>query len=68
MQIPVQEQIRNQNLAVASTLTDLASTIVLAVAGNEISNTLGGELVTGTHMRQLVAARMQLALTQRGGA
>lgn len=69
MTISFQEEVRNQNLAVTANLTDLAATIITSVAGNEISNSLGGELVTGAHMRQLTAAQINLALAKKcGGA
>ncbi|MDH2154277.1 hypothetical protein [Stenotrophomonas sp. GD03657] len=67
MSTELQDQVRNQNLAVVANLTDLTSAIVQAVAGNEISNSLGGELVSGAHMRQLATAQIGLALAKQTG-
>ncbi len=67
MSTEIQDQVCNQNLAVVANLTDLSSAIVQAVAGNEISNSLGGEQVSGAHMRQLMTAQIGLALAKRTG-
>lgn len=63
------DQVRNQNLAVLANLTDLAAGIVMEVSGNEISNSLNGQLVSGAHLRELVIAKVRATMArQPGGA
>lgn len=68
MSLSEKDQIRNQNLGPLANLTDLVAGVVISIAGNEISNSLDGKLVTGAHMRQLVAARLNQAVAQKTGA
>ena len=67
MSQPQLDRVRNQNLAVIANLTDLAAGIVSEVAGNEISNRLNGELVTGSSLRELVVAKVRTSLAQQTG-
>lgn len=67
MSLSEKDQISNQNLAITANLVDLAASIVSEVAGNDISNALNGQQVSGTHMRELCAARAKLALTKLAG-
>lgn len=68
MSLSEKDQIRNQNLGPLANLTDLVAGVVIRIAGNEISNSLDGKLVSGAHMRQLVAARVNQAVAQKTGA
>ncbi len=61
------DRVRHQNLAVIANLTDLAAGIVSEVAGNEISNRLNGEMVTGSSLRELVVAKVRTTLAQQTG-
>ncbi len=63
----VLDQTRDQNLAVAANLTDLAATILTEVSGNEISNTIGGEPIGGQALRDMLAAKVGVALTKQSG-
>jgi hypothetical protein len=67
MSLNEKDQISNQNLAVTANLVDLAASIVQGVAGNDISNAINGQFVSGGHLRELCAARLQLTLTQQLG-
>ncbi len=61
------DQIRDQNLAVLANLTDLAAGIIMEVAGNEISNQLNGQLISGARVRELVVAKTQAVLSKQTG-
>lgn len=61
------DQVRNQNLAILANLTDLAAGVLLDISGNEISNTMGGERIGGNALREMIAAKAGVALTQKTG-
>lgn len=50
------------NLTVLSNAVELASKIILTTAGNDASNTLQGEMITGAFVADAVAARLQAKL------
>lgn len=58
------EVLENTNIAV--NVIDIASKIVLSIAGNDIANTLGGEQITPSGLRQAIAARVQMNLKNKG--
>lgn len=55
------------NVPVLTNAVEMASQIVNRVAGNEISNTIGGEAVTPSYLNAAVAARMQSLLAPSTG-
>lgn len=61
------DNIRNQNLAIVASLTDLSAGILQKVAGNEIANTLEGERIGGNALREMIAAKVGLHLTKQTG-
>ncbi len=63
MNIDNQNALRDSNLAVLANVVELASQIVMNVAGNDIANTLGGQPVTPAYLHEAVAARVQANLT-----
>lgn len=61
------DQIRDQNLVVVAELTDLVAGVVQKIAGNEIANTLGGELINGQSLREMIAARVGQVVSKNTG-
>lgn len=51
-----------ENLAVLSNAAELATQIILNVAGNDAANTYQGETITDAFVGDAVAARMQAKL------
>lgn len=60
--------ISDSNQAVSANLLALGAEAVMAVAGNDIANTVGGQLVTPAFLHENLAVRVRTALGQNKGA
>lgn len=58
---------RDANLAVSTNAVELAAQVVLNIAGNDIANTINGELVGTTFLKEAVAAKMNASLAPQIG-
>lgn len=60
------KDLETDNAVVLSNAVELASQIVMRVAGQDISNTFGGETVTPAALRGALTARIQFYLSKKG--
>jgi hypothetical protein len=62
MALNYDQQTLEDNLMVLSNVNELASAVVQKISGNDVANTLNGEVLTPIQLRQAVAARMKSSL------
>lgn len=55
-------EVMEKNVKVLSHSTELASKVIEKIAGNEISNTVNGETMSGKEIQRAVAAKLQSAI------
>ena len=56
------------NLTTLANANELAVKIIMGVSGEAVANTVNGELLTTSDLRDAVAAKMQATLTKKFGA
>lgn len=59
--------IRDSNLAVTTNAIEMTVEVVKLIAGNDIANTINGQLVTSAFLQETVAAGIQANLTPTTG-
>lgn len=60
-------KVKNTNLKTLSNGIELASKIIENISGNEIANTVNGEIMSGKEIQRAVAAKMQSVLMSNKG-
>jgi hypothetical protein len=61
------DPITKANLTTLAHANEMATQVILKVAGEEVANTLHGEFVNADQIRDAVAAKMQSALVRKSG-
>lgn len=59
---------RDSNLAVGTNAVELVAQIVLNIAGNDVANTINGELVGADYIKEAAAAKINANLAPQLGA
>lgn len=64
----MQKEIKETNLTTLAHANELASKVIMKVAGEEVATTVEGEILSSNQIRHAVAARMQNRLNVGGGS
>ena len=62
-----EEATRNTNAAVLTNAVELGAQVVMAIAGNEIANTVEGKLVTPAFLQEAIVAKTRSILAPHVG-
>lgn len=62
------EQRMAQNANVLANAVELSSQVIMRVAGNEVANTVNGELMARSALAAAIAARLQSTLKRKGAS
>lgn len=57
-----------QNSTVLANGVELSAQVIMKVAGNEVANTVGGELMVPEALNSAIAAKMKSTLKKKGAA
>lgn len=57
-----------QNANVLANAVELSTQVIMRVAGNEVANTIGGELMAPTALNSAIAAKLQSTLKKKGAS
>lgn len=61
------DQLSDDNLAIISNATELGARVINAIAGNHVSETMGGSEITLSAVQMAITARLKAALAARVG-
>lgn len=57
-----------QNAVVLSNAVELSAQVIMKVAGHEVANTVGGELMAADALNGAIAAKLQSTLKKKGAS
>jgi len=67
MPYDVRTQVTNDNAAVLANAVELGSRVIVDIAGNEISDAIGGRTITLSQVQNALAARLKASMASSTG-